>query len=340
MDVWYPEGTDIEITQQKLEAFEDKIASYDGVTHVTSQIGGSSPRFLLTYTPEQPYGNFARILVDVNDYKIIGNLSQSMQNDLDVFQPDARVNVRLFVLGPATGGKVQLRISGPDREVLRELAAKATNVLHESDNVKGLRDEWDEKVKVIRPRMSEAQARQLGVDRTDIASAVAYAVEGVSAGVYREGDELLPIVARAPAIERSSLNNLTGGRSGVPRPIVWCPLGQVVTEFDVEFEDAHIWRQDRVSMLRLHFDQRTGLSSELLAEVKGDVEKALGVDVNAYFDYQRWVSSHDSSTIKIKYRDRLPIEGMPGYYMAWGGENEDSDKVRLPLPVPSRRSLA
>jgi multidrug efflux pump subunit AcrB len=327
LDVWYPEGTDIRETERQLAKVEDQLKSYEPVTHLTTQIGGGSPRFLLTYTPEQSYSNFGRILIDVDDYNVIGELAPRIQQDLESQLSSANYNVRLFVLGPATGGKIQLRISGPDREELRRLAAKAKAVIAAHPNVKGLRDEWDAPTKTIRPRVSDAQARKLGVDRRDIARALAYVSEGNVTGVYREDDELLPIVARAPLSERENIGNLDQALIWSPVAQQMVPIGQAVTDFDVSFEDAHIWRRDRVTMLRLHFDQRRGLSSELLQELKVDVEKALEVDLAAYFDDPAASEmAHTSDTIKIRYLDRLPLKGKPGYYMAWGGENEDSDK--------------
>ncbi|MGB1221200.1 MAG: efflux RND transporter permease subunit, partial [Alcanivoracaceae bacterium] len=280
-----------------------------------------------TYTPEQPAGNFGRLLVDVDDYRQLADITERAQQELEVLQPDARVNTRLFVLGPATGGKIQLRISGPDRSELRRLAARAKAVIQQHPNVKGLRDEWGEKVKVIRPVVADVQAQKLGIDRTSIAQAMAYAVEGVRAGVYREDDELLAIVARAPEAERQSLFNLGQATIWSPAARQMVPLGQVVSDFDVAFEDAHIWRQDRVTMLRLHFDQRQGLSSELLADIKADVEQALNADLHRYLGKPAGADiAHTASTIQVRYRDRIPVRDMPGYYFAWGGENEDSVK--------------
>jgi len=62
-----------------------------------------------------------------------------------------------------------------------------------------------------------------------------------------------------------------------------------------------------------------------LQDIKADIEKAVGVDVEAIAGPG---VEHTSSTIPIKYRDRLYIKDKPGYYMAWGGENEDSIKGR------------
>ncbi len=331
VDVWMPEGTDILETQAELEKVEQKLKDYDGITHLTTHVGGGSPRFLLTYSAEATTSNFGRILVDVDDYKIIPELIHTLQDDLDQLPSIAQFNVRLFVQGPATGGKIQLRISGPDRDELRRLTEVAKQVVAEHPNVKGVRDDWREKVKVVRPRISDAQARKLGVDRPDVATAMAYGAEGVRAGIYRERDELIPIVARAPESERTDLSSLDQVLLWSPVAGSMVPIGQVVTDFDVTFEDANIWRQDRVTMQRLHFDMRTGLSSELLEEVKADVEKALGVDVQARLGEDVAPEDHDSSTIPLKFRDRLYLKDKPGYYVAWGGENEDSDKGRTSM---------
>ncbi|MDC0662739.1 efflux RND transporter permease subunit [Marinobacter sp. SS21] len=327
VDLWYPEDSDISTTRHGVQAFEQELARYDHVTHVTTQIGGGSPRFLLTYTPEQPAANFARLLVDVDDYRVLPEITRKVQQDLESLQPGVIVNTRQFVLGPATGGKIQLRISGPDPNVLRRFADNARSVLASHPNIKGLRDEWGQKIKVIAPIVADTQAQKLGLTRADIAQAMAFAVDGVRAGTYREQDERLPIITRAPESERLGLHNLDQASIWSPTAQRMVPLGQAVSRFDVEFENGHLWRQDRVTMLRLHFDPRTGLSSELLRDIKADVERALDVDLHSYLGQPASADiEHTADTLPIRYRDRLPIAGMPGYYFAWGGENEDSVK--------------
>jgi multidrug efflux pump subunit AcrB len=340
VDVWLPEGTSIDVTAERLKAVENQLRSYDGVTHLTSQVGGGSPRFLLTYSPEYSYSSFARILVDVDDYRVMPELLPRVQSDLEKMVADGIVNTRAFILGPASGGKVQLRIMGPDGVELRKLASVAQRIIDEDYAERGLRSEWREPVKVVRPVMAESQARRAGIDRPDIAMAMAQAVDGIQTGWYREGDELLPIIARSPARERVDLNNLAQVPIWSPaaqRPI---PLGQVVTDFSTEFEDGYIWRRDRVKMLRLHWDHRVGLSSELLNRVKPRVEQALNVDVDAHLG--RDVSDdpfadHTAATLPIAWRGMMPIKGKPGYYIGWGGENEDSvrsqGKIQEALPV-------
>jgi multidrug efflux pump subunit AcrB len=89
-------------------------------------------------------------------------------------------------------------------------------------------------------------------------------------------------------------------------------------------------------MIKIHADPRTELPSELLARVKPEIEKALNVDVakitgqdfgpgdNPFKDY-------NGEVIPIRDSDQLPLKGLPGYYLAWGGEAEDSARANAGL---------
>lgn len=339
VDLWFPEGTQIDETVKRVARVEEKLKEYAPITHLTSQIGGGEIRFLLTYTPEYNYASFARIIVDIDDFEKMQSLTTQVQNDLETFVPEANVNVRLFVNGPATGGKIQLRIYGPDGSELRRLANKALDQIESDPVAKAVRNEWRSKVKVLRPQLSDSPASIAGVERLDVANAFKYSVEGVNAGVYREADELIPIVARAPESERVDLESLDQVRIWSPAAQQMIPVGQVVSRFETEFEDPHIWRWNRVSMIRIHVDQREGLPSELFARIKPKVEQAVGVDLEQYSGASPLLEGEtfDANTIPVRWNDQIPIKGMPGYYMAWGGEQESSVKasgqIASALPV-------
>jgi multidrug efflux pump subunit AcrB len=333
IDLWYPEGTDIYETVRQVEHAEKMLLEREEFLHVASQIGGGSPRITLTYTPEYNYHSFARLMVDVDDYKIIPKSLPAIQRGLEEVFPQAIVHVRMFVNGPAVGGKIQLRINGPDPAKLRELAAKAEAIFLAEPDARAVRNEWREKVKVLRPQMAEAQARRAGIERPDLARAIETAVEGTTTGVYREEDELLPIIARSPEFERTDLDSLDAIQVWSPAAQQMIPAGQVTTGFKTEFEDAHIWRRNRTKMLKIHVDPRESLPSELFAIVKPKIEKALNVDVGQILG-QNFGPDEDpfknfnASTLKVREADVWPLKGMPGYFMAWGGESEDSAKAQ------------
>jgi multidrug efflux pump subunit AcrB len=167
-DIWLPEGTHIRDTERELARAEEYFTGLDGVTHVSTAIGGGDLRFLLTYTPNPASSAFGAMFVDVDDWTIIDSLQVKTQRELQEILPEAIVNIRKFRLGPGEGGQIQLRISGRDGTVLREMAATAKEILREEGG-KGIRDEWREQVKTVQPVLADAQARQLGIDRPELA---------------------------------------------------------------------------------------------------------------------------------------------------------------------------
>jgi multidrug efflux pump subunit AcrB len=331
VDLWFPEGTDIRETEKRLKIAEQALKKHQGVTHLSSLIGGSQTRFLLTYTPEKNYASFGQILVDVDDYKRIKELTPQIQQEFEALFPDAIANVRLFVLGPSSGGKIQLRLYGADAEELRNLAGKAESILLNEPTARAVRNEWREKIKVVRPQIAETQARKIGIGRPELAQTLESTFQGTKVGIYREQDELLPILARAPMAERIDLDSLDGIQIWSPAANSMIPMGQVVSGFNTEFEDPYVWRLDRRKMLRIHADPRTGLPSELFAKVKANIEQAVGVDAAAIVGHEVDAADFNNKTLIVKENDLWPIKGKPGYYMAWGGEAEDSARANTSL---------
>jgi multidrug efflux pump subunit AcrB len=329
VDFWFPEGTHLDETERQVARAEKLLLANDNFKHVASQIGGGSPRILLTYSPEYNYRSFARLIVDVNEYKTIPATVPVLQRELEEKFPQATIHVRMFVNGPSTGGKIQLRIYGPEAEQVRRLGAKAETIFLAEPNARAVRNEWRTKVKVVRPRLAEAQARRAGIDRPQLAQAIQAELDSAVVGVYREDDELLPIIARSPGFDQVDLNSLAAMQIWSPAAQRMIPVGQIVDGFSTEFEDPHIWRRNRTKMLKFHADPLIGLPADLFATLKPKIEKALDVDVARITGTPTApgadpFANHSAATLKVRDKDMWPLKDMPGYFMAWGGEVEDS----------------
>ncbi|GMW02192.1 MAG: multidrug transporter AcrB [Candidatus Hydrogenedentota bacterium] len=329
VDFWFPEGMRLEETNQRLEQAQKYLRQMEGVIGVAASVGGPHTRFLVVYTPEKPWDTYAQCLVDVDDYHNIPALISEAQEELSTLFPDSTISGQMFKLGPGGPGKVRVRITGPDPEVLRELAGRAEAILAASPRAKGVRTDWRTKTKELRPQMAESQARTLGIDRLDVARAFEAAVEGTVTGVYREEDELLPIIARSPEDERLSLGDLGSVQVWSPAAQQMISMDQVVTGFATEFENPYIWRRQRSKTITVFADPKSGLASELFQDVKVKVEKALNVDLAQALGTVP--STHTFKTIPVKEDYLLPLKDMPGYYMAWGGEAEDSATAQANL---------
>jgi multidrug efflux pump subunit AcrB len=267
VDFWLPQGTQIDETVAGSEKVEEFLQAQDHVTHVTSIVGGGAMRFLLTYTAEKDNPSYAQFLVDVDDYTVIDDLIPQIEAGLAERFPDAISFSKKFLLGPGEGAKIQVRITGEEPNVLREIAYGVEALMQADSNTKAIRIDWREPVKMLKPVIAEEQANLNGITRPDIASALRVGFEGERIGVYREGDELLPIVVRAPDAERSDVQNVRNLQVWSDAGRAFIPIRQVVSRFDTVFEDTLVMRRNRKPTITVHCDPITGTQSVVLARL-------------------------------------------------------------------------
>jgi multidrug efflux pump len=109
--------------------------------------------------------------------------------------------------------------------------------------MRGVNDNWNEPIKVLRLDVDQDKARALGVTSQVIAQASRTILSGSVVGQYREGDKLVDIVLRQPLEERSAITDMTNaylptssGRS--------VPLTQVAKP-SFAWEPGVLWRENR-----------------------------------------------------------------------------------------------
>jgi multidrug efflux pump subunit AcrB len=325
IEIQFREGIHILETERKVATIEESLRNIGGVTDIASAVGEGHPRFLLTYdVPIDTGSHYSVVLVSVKDYEVIDQIFQTVQTDLEKRFPDAIINLKKFNLGPGNGGKIQLRINGPDPVELRRMADTVKEIISADSDSKAVRDEWGAKVKTVRPILAEDRARRAGIDRRMASMALQANYSGILAGVYREGIELIPIYARSPASERETVEDMVDIPLISPITRDKIPLLQVIDDLRTEFEDARLSRYNRRPMIKVHADAREGLPSELLARVKPKIEQALGVDTETYLGRKVSPEQYTADTIPIKDDDIIPLKDKPGYFIAWSGEAEDS----------------
>jgi multidrug efflux pump subunit AcrB len=304
VDFWLPQGTRIDETLAQAAEVERYLARLEGTTHVTTLAGAGGMRFLLTYAPEKVNSAYAQFLVDVDDYRRIPALIREVEATVPQRHPEAEVFGRAFVLGPGGGGKIQIRFSGPEPGTLRSLAEEAEAILASDPGAKGIRTDWRQRVKLIRPRLAEEEANAAGVTRTDVAQAVKEGFEGRRIGVYREGDELLPILQRAPEGERRNVESLANLQIWSRAAGSMIPLRQVVSGFETTFEDDIVVRLDRKATITVHADPASGPASVLLERVRPRVE---ALELPHGYELAWWGEVRDSARAQAGIAASLPL---------------------------------
>ena len=291
--LWMPEGSSIRATDKRMEAMADAVGKLEGVTGVTSMTGSGGVRFLLTYTPENNDTAYGILFVDVDDFRKISELMEKAEAlALDVV-PDALVYGQKFVLGPGDAQKIQFRIKGPDPKVLRNAAERALAIMREDGGMKEIQSDWRNRTDVMVPEIADDRARKLGVTRSDIARSLKQATEGVTVGYYREGDESLPIVLRAPDCERNDPNSLLCAWVWSSSLECSVPFAQVASGIHTETEEAIFKRRDRLPCITAKCNPKRGTASAARLRVADKLE-ALGKTLPAGYECE-WGGEYENS---------------------------------------------
>ncbi len=299
VNIQYPEGADILSVDRAVQEIGFFVAEQDETVQFDSFIGAGATRFMLTYVSEQASSSYGQIIVQTESREQIGPLSARIVAYIRDNFPDATVRSDRIVFGPPSGAKLEARFSGPDADVLRALSNEAMERLHNEANVLDIRTDWRNRTTRIRPVMIEERAQTIGITRENIANALVFATTGSQVGVFREGEDQIPIIARAPERERVDVGDLYDRLVWSGSQSAYVPMSQVVSGFELVHEDALIQRRDRVRTISVRANP---LPHETATE--------------GFARFAPVIESLD-----------LP----PGYRLEWGGEIESSAQANESL---------
>ena len=294
VDYWLPEGTDISQTNADMLELTEYIRTLEGVEDVHTLVGKGTVRYMLIYSFESGNSAYGQLLVKLDDYSRLDTLIPQVQRYIDDNFTRAQGKVWRFVLGPGGGSKIEATFSGPDPDVLRELAREAQEIYHADGGAIAIKNDWRQRVPAIEPVYSEVKGRRAGVSRSDLGEALARNYSGQQVGVYRENDDLIPILSRAPEAERLNVADI-GNIQVITQSGAAVPIEQVTDGIKTIFRDSRLRRINNVWSIKAQADPAPGvIAGDLQARVEGPVEA---------------------------------IELPPGYSLKWDGEKGSSEEA-------------
>jgi multidrug efflux pump len=285
VDIWFPEGTSFAANELTAKRVEQRLMQEEGVTSVSTWLGSGVPRFYLPLDQVFPQTNVSQLIVLPRDLKVRESLRVKLPALLATEFPEVRGRVKLLPNGPPVPYPVQFRVVGLDPLVLRERADEVKAVMRQNANTRGVNDNWNESVKVVRLDVDQSKARALGVTSQSIAQAAKTILAGTNVGQFREGDKLIDIVLRQPLDERSAITDIANtylptasGKS--------IPLTQIAKPV-FTWEPGVMWRENRDYAITVQSDIREGLqgatvTNELLPALKAVEAKWAGQGFAGY----------------------------------------------------------
>lgn len=285
VEVWFPEGTSFEGNEAVTKRVEQRLLNEPGVNSVSTWVGSGVPRFYLPLDQVLPQTNVSQMIVLPKDLAVRESLRIKLPTLLAEEFPEVRGRVKLLPNGPPVAYPVQFRVMGPDPLILRERADEVKAVLRKNADMRGVNDNWNESVKVVRMEVDQDKARALGVTSQSIAQAAKVILAGSQIGQFREGDKLIDIVLRQPLDERDAITDI--GSAYLPTASgKSIPLTQIAKPV-FTWEPGVMWRENRDYAITVQGDVTEGMqgatvTSALLPSLRQIEEKWHAAGQNAY----------------------------------------------------------
>ena len=272
VDVWFAEGTSLAANEAITRQIEQRLLGEPGISSVSTWVGSGVPRFYLPLDVVSPQSNVSQFIIIPKDLKLREAFRVRLPALMAQEFPEVRARVKLLPNGPPVPYPVQFRVVGPDPAQLRQYADEVKAAMRANTNMRGVNDNWNESVKVLRLDLDQAKASTLGVTSQAIAQASRTILSGTRIGQYREGDKLIDIVLRQPWEERNSISQVSNAylptASGAS-----IPMSQLV-KASLAWEPGVLWRENRDYAITVQGDIVEGLqgatvSQQLLPALRG-----------------------------------------------------------------------
>nr|MCU0811809.1 efflux RND transporter permease subunit [Thiobacillaceae bacterium] len=252
VDMTLRQNASIYATEEQAKRLEALLKDDPDVDHYSTYVGRGAIRFILTLNVQLANPFFAQFVIVAKDIEARERLQRKLEEALAEQFPDVVARVAPLELGPPVGWPLQYRVTGPDKDTVRQIALDLAQVLGSDPRTRHVNYDWMEPARQLRIHVNQDEARQLGISSSALASVLNAAVTGSTLTQVRDDIYLVNVVARAIDEQRASLQTL--GSLQVPTPSGrMVPLSQFAT-FVEEQEFPLVWRRDRVPTLTVRAD--------------------------------------------------------------------------------------
>ncbi|SFU26536.1 efflux RND transporter permease subunit [Paraburkholderia aspalathi] len=253
VEVQMPYGTSISQTSIATRKVEAWLSEQKDARIVTAYVGQGAPRFFLAMGPELPDPSFAKIVIRTDSQEARDALKARLRRAIaDGLVPEARVRVTQLVFGPYSPFPVAYRVTGPDPDKLRGIAAQVQQVMEASPMMRTVNTDWGTRSPTLHFTLQQDRLQAVGLTSSAVAQQLQFLLTGVSVTAVREDIRTVQVIARSAGdvrLDPARLGDLTLAGANGQR----IPLSQV-GKVDVRLEEPIKRWRDRVPTITVRGD--------------------------------------------------------------------------------------
>ncbi len=258
VEVQMPYGASITQTSAATAKVEAWLSKQHEAKIVTSYIGQGAPRFYFSMGPELPDPSFAKIVVRTDNQEereaLKHRLRQAISNGLAT---EAQLRVTQLVFGPYSPYPVAYRVSGPNPEKLRVIAAQVQQIMNASPMMRTVNTDWGTRVPALHFTLEQDRLQAVGLTSSSVAQQLQFLLTGIPITSVREDIRTVQVVARSAGdirLDPAKIGDFTLTGANGQR----IPLAQI-GKIEVRMEEPVIRRRDRVPTMTVRGDIADGL---------------------------------------------------------------------------------
>lgn len=270
VDVWLPEGSNIDETGKLAEEMAEYIRTHGEAEMVSTFIGRTPPRYYLSNVAFGPQSNYTQLLVKCHTSEESRRLNAALQDSIRLKFPGPLIKVNKFELSPLTEAVIEARFLGPDPAVLDSLVGQAIEIMRHNPKVADARNEWGNMALMLRPVYDPVKAGELGITKAQMMQSVKSISDGVPVGIYRDNEKKVPVLLKSEGYDitdAASLGNFSvwnGERSA--------PLSQVTERIETTWEFPQMRTYNRQLSMAAMCGVKPG---HTMAEVHGEIRSEI-----------------------------------------------------------------
>jgi multidrug efflux pump subunit AcrB len=281
------------------------IKRHEEVVSAAVFTGGTAPRFYYNVEPKEPANYLAQILINTRHDDDVEPLLVKLRQELDQSVPGVRCVVKQLEQGPPVAEPIQIRLSGENLDKLRRLADQTAAALRAAGGYHVF-DDLGLRMPNIEIAIDQDRANSLGLNNQQIGGVAQASFTGLKLSELREGDRLIPILARGRIEDRSEAEKIRGLYAPTPdgKSVPFESFSTIKVQ--PEFVTIPHYNQLRTVTVKAYAPLGT-LPSQVLARARPGLAK---------------------------------IHLDPGYEMKFAGEDEELRKVQVEMGTVMKISLA
>lgn len=270
VDVWLPEGSNIDETGKLAEEMAAYIRTHGEAEMVSTFIGRTPPRYYLSNVAFGPQSNYTQLLVKCHTSEESRRLNAALQDSIRLKFPGPLIKVNKFELSPLTEAVIEARFLGPDPAVLDSLVGQAIEIMRRNPKVADARNEWGNMALMLRPVYDPVKAGELGITKAQMMQSVKSISDGVPVGIYRDNEKKVSVLLKSEGYDitdAASLGNFSvwnGERSA--------PLSQVTERIETTWEFPQMRTYNRQLSMAAMCGVKPG---HTMAEVHGEIRSEI-----------------------------------------------------------------